>query len=391
MFHTLQKQLEHCQENNLYRQMKTIYSASGPRVIYKGRETLMLASNNYLGLANDPRLRKAAISAIKRYGTGSSGSRLTTGNLTIHRQLEEALAQFKGTEDALLFSSGYMANVGTLAALGHKGSFIFSDELNHASIIDGCRLSQAQVKIYHHNDLNHLEALLSENNSCSRRLIVTDGVFSMDGDMASLAEIVQLAQRYGAMVMVDDAHGTGVLGKKGTGTVEYFGLGEAVDIQVGTLSKALGGEGGFIAGKKVLIDFLRNYARSFIFSTAPSPGVVGAALAALKIVREEPERRKRLFQNACCLHQKLLRLGLKLVSGETQIIAVLIGSATAALTFSQKLEEHGVFVPAIRPPSVPEGMSRLRVTVMSEHTPADLGWAEDAFQKVSLEVKIKEF
>ncbi len=391
MFYTLQKQLEQRQEKNLYRCLKTIYSAAGPRVIYEGREMLMLASNNYLGLANDPRLKEAAISAIKRYGTGSSGSRLTTGNLIIHRQLEEALAQFKSTEDALLFSSGYMANIGTLAALGQKGSVIFSDELNHASIIDGCRLSQAKVKIYRHNDLNHLEALLSENDSCSGRLIVTDGVFSMDGDMAPLPEIAQLAQHYGAMVMVDDAHGTGVLGKKGAGTVEYFGLGEAVDIQVGTLSKALGGEGGFVAGKKVLIDYLRNLARSFIFSTAPSPGVVGAALASLEIVREEPERRTRLYQNARCLRQKLSGTGLKLVSGETQIIAILIGSAATALALSQKLEEHGVFVPAIRPPSVPEGMSRLRVTVMSEHTPADLEWAEEAFQKVSQEVKTKGF
>ncbi|WP_245574276.1 8-amino-7-oxononanoate synthase [Desulfovirgula thermocuniculi] len=334
------------------------------------------------GLTNHPRVKAAAIEAIEKWGTGSGGSRLTTGNFRLHRQLEERLARFKGTEDAVVFNTGYMANLGTVSALVTRGDLVVSDELNHASIIDGCRLSRATVKVYRHKDLAHLRNILSaERAACRRCLIVTDGVFSMDGDVAPLPELLDLAEEFQALLMVDDAHATGVLGKKGAGTVEYFGLEGRGIIQMGTLSKALGAEGGYVAGDAALIDYLRNRARSFIFSTALSPPVIAAAMAALDVLEEEPHLLTQLHANVQFLYQGLKEMGFQVLPTESAVIPLMVGDARQALALSAKLAERGVLVPAIRPPTVPEGTSRLRITVMATHTPEDLQWALDAFRQ----------
>jgi 8-amino-7-oxononanoate synthase len=368
----LQEELNKIAKNGLYRKLRRMESAASHRVIVEGREMLMFASNNYLGLADDPRLIRAACQAIETYGTGSSGSRLTTGNTLLHEQLEEHLARFKGTESAIVFNTGYMANIAALTSLVGEGDVILSDALNHASIIDGCRLSRAKTVIYRHSDVEDLEKKLKESAHFRQRLIVTDGVFSMDGNIALLPEIVALAEKYQALVMVDDAHATGVLGNNGAGTAEHFGLKDRIPVQLGTLSKALGSEGGYIAGKKVLVDFLLNRARPFIFSTALSPGVVASALQALDIVENEPERRWRLNHSSSYVRQELSRLGFHVLDGETPIIAVLIGEADTAVAFSKRLEDYGIFAPAIRPPTVPVGSSRIRITLMATHTDEDI-------------------
>ncbi|WP_047152075.1 8-amino-7-oxononanoate synthase [Aneurinibacillus tyrosinisolvens] len=384
----LQEALNELTKKGLYRQLRRIESAASHRVIMEGREMLMFASNNYLGLANDPRLIRAACQAIEKYGTGSSGSRLTTGNTILHEQLEERLAHFKGTESAIVFNTGYMANIAALTSLVGEGDVIFSDALNHASIIDGCRLSRAQTVIYRHSDILDLEEKLKASSHFRRRLIVTDGVFSMDGNIAPLPDIVSLTERYKAFVMVDDAHATGVLGSSGRGTADHFGLKDKISVQLGTLSKALGAEGGYIAGKKELIDFLLNRARPFIFSTALSPGVMASALEALNIVENEPERRKRLHHSSLYVRQELSRMGFRVLDGETPILAVLIGEAETAVAFSKKLETNGIFAPAIRPPTVPAGSSRIRITVMSTHTDEDIKELIESFGIVGKEMGV---
>jgi len=357
----------------LRRSLRRMDGAAGREVLVEGRPLLMCASNNYLGLADDPRLQQGAIEALTRYGTGSGGSRLTTGNTALHEALEQEIAAFKGTEAALLFNTGYMANLAALTTLVGPGDLILSDQLNHASLIDGARLSRAEVAVYPHSDLGDLEdRLMQAKGQYGRLLIVTDGVFSMDGDIANLPAICELAERFGADVLVDDAHATGVLGAKGAGTVDHFGLGGRVAVQMGTLSKALGAEGGYIAGSRQLIDYLLNRARPFIYSTAQSPAVLGAARAALRVVREEPERRAQLLQMANRLRRRLQDAGFEVVPGETPILGVLIGEAHAAVQFAQTLEAEGVFAPAIRPPTVAPGTSRIRLTLCATHTEADI-------------------
>jgi 8-amino-7-oxononanoate synthase len=378
----LRQELESIRNKGLYRRLRKMDSAASTRVIVDGREMLMCASNNYLGLANDPRLIEAAIEAIRKYGTGSSGSRLTTGNTALHEQLEERIARFKGTEAAIVFNTGYMANVAAMTALATAGDVIFSDEWNHASLIDGCRLSKADVVIYRHADLKDLEEKLMRYRSGKRNLIVTDGVFSMDGDIANLPGIVELAERYGAWVMVDDAHATGVLGRRGAGTVEHFDLHGRVHIQMGTLSKAVGAEGGYIAGTRELIEYLRNCARPFIFSTALSPGVIGTALTAFDLIENEPERRARLYAIGKKVREELLQMGFRVMPGETPILPILIGEAERAVEFSSYLEEQGIFAPAIRPPSVPQGTSRIRLTLMATHTDEDVRDILDSFSRI---------
>lgn len=381
MFGFLEKELELLKESHLYRQLPgPLEGFTGPRANINGQEVLLFSSNNYLGMSHHPRVKAAAKEAVERWGTGSGGSRLTTGNFVLHRQLEERIALFKGTEDAIVFSSGYLANLGVISALMGRGDLVLSDELNHASIIDGCRLSRATVKVFRHRDVAHLrDILLAERNSYRRCLIVTDGVFSMDGDIAPLPYLLQLAEEFQALLMVDDAHATGVLGKRGAGTVEHFGLEGKDIIQMGTLSKALGSEGGYVTGNAILVDYLRNRARSFIFSTALSPPVVAAAIAALDVLEEEPHLLDQLHANVCQLYRGLKEMGFEVLPTESAIIPLMVGEANRALALSEALAEKGVFVPAIRPPTVPEGTSRLRITVMATHKPEDIQRALEAF------------
>jgi len=370
----------------LHRELRRLESAQSPRVIIDNREVIMLASNNYLGLSTEQGIKEAVIRVIQKYGTGSGGSRLTTGNYDLHEQLERELADFKKTEDALVFNTGYMANVGVLTTVVGAEDVIICDKLNHASIIDGCRLSKAKLLVYKHGDLARLEKILKRASKYRRRLIVTDGVFSMDGDLAPLPEIVELAEKYQALVMVDDAHGTGVLGSKGAGTIEHFGLEGKIDIQIGTLSKALAAEGGFVAGSKELIDLLRNKARSFIYSTALAPATIAASLASLRYLQSHPELLNNLWRNINLLKDGLEDLGYELLSSNSAIIPIMIGNTEQTMRLSKSLLEEGVLAPGIRPPTVPRGMSRIRVTVMANHSVADIKEVLEVFTGVKKEI-----
>lgn len=376
----IREQLADLRQQGLFRELKTLSSPQQPIVVKEGREYLLLASNSYLGISTHPELMAAAQQAIAQYGTGSGGSRLISGNCLLHEELERALADFKNTEAAIVFNTGYMANLGVISSLAGSGDVIFSDELNHASIIDGCKLSRAKVVVYRHCDLGHLEVLLAGTSTTGRKLIVTDGVFSMDGDLAPLPGIVNLAREYQAMVMVDDAHGTGVLGTNGRGTVEYFGLENQVDIQLGTLSKALASEGGFVAGSKELIQYLRNRARTFIYSTGLAPGVIAASLAALQVVDQEPWRRKTLSANANHLREGLAAMGYRVTPTCTPIIPVITGGTEPTIALASAIDEGGLFAPAIRPPTVPPETCRLRVTVMATHTTEQIIQALEIFR-----------
>jgi len=363
--------LQQIKSDGLYRRMKYLQSPQSAHVRIADQDILMLSSNSYLGLCTDSRLQEAACNAVARYGTGSGGSRLTTGSYEIHQTLEAEIAAFKGTEAALIFNTGYMANVGVISALADKKWVIFSDKLNHASIIDGCRLSGAEIVVYAHGDPQDLERKVR-----SRRgrpgLIVTDGLFSVDGDIAPLPAIVEIAQKHRMLVMVDDAHATGVLGEKGGGTPDYFGLAGGIDIAMGTFSKALASEGGFIAGTRSLIDYLANTARSFIFSTALSPATIAVSLAALSIVRNEPDLRQTLLVHSAWFRKKLRAAGFNVPDHPTPIISMILGRPDTAVAFSEELLDRGIFVSAIRPPTVPEGASRLRINLMATHTREDL-------------------
>jgi 8-amino-7-oxononanoate synthase len=324
-------------------------------------------ANDYLGLAADPRLAAAARRAIEQCGWGSGASPLVTGRTELHAELERKLAEFEGTEAALLFPTGYAANAGTIAALVGKGDVVCSDELNHASIIDGCRLSGAAVHVYPHRDLTHLRQLLRESRG-GRRLIVTDSLFSMTGDLAPLAALCELAERHECMLLVDEAHATGVFGPRGRGVCEVEGVEEAVSVRVGTLSKAFGSLGGFVAGPQRLIDWLTNRARPYVFSTAAPAAVAAAGIAALDIVQNDPERRTNLLQLAEHLRRQLLRHGLSYGSSFSQIVPVVVGDPRRAVRAAGELRSRGYFVPAIRPPSVPEGQSLLRISLTALHT-----------------------
>lgn len=370
----------------LYRAPKTIEGPPGPEVTVEGKRVLLFASNDYLGLANDPRVREGAIRAVERYGAGAGASRLVSGDLALHRELERRLAALKRTDDAIVFGSGYLANIGAITALAGPGDAIYSDELNHASIIDGCRLSRADVRVYRHRDADHLEALLRQDiGRFRRRLIVTDAVFSMDGDLAPLRELADLAERHGAMLMADEAHATGVLGPRGAGAVELFGLEGRVPVIMGTLSKALGSVGGFVAGSRALVDYLRNRARGFVFTTGLPPAAAGAALAALDIVEGEPWRRMRTLELARRLASGLEVMGYRVLPTESAVVPVLVGGAQQTVALSEALFRCGVFCPAIRPPTVPEGKSRLRVTPMATHSEQHIGRALEAFARARQE------
>lgn len=386
----LLQELVRLKHEDLYRSYHLIEGEQLPRVRIGGREVIMLSSNNYLGLATHPNLKKAAKEAIERYGCGAGASRLIAGTMEIHEQLEDRIARFKGAEAALVFNSGYVANLGLVSSLVGRNDVVFSDELNHASIIDGCRLSKAEVKVYPHKDVAGLEALLAQSARSRRKLIVTDSVFSMDGDIAPLPDIVYLAKRYGAMVMVDDAHATGVIGKDGRGVPGLFGLEDAIDIQMGTLSKALGCFGAYVVGSRQLKEFLINKCRSFIFTTALPPSVIASALAAFDLLESEPWRREAIQANADFLRTGLRSLGYDVAGSETQIIPVVVGDSARAILFSKMLLERGVFACGVRPPTVPEGQSRLRATVMATHTREDLQQALNAFVAVGKELGLIE-
>jgi 8-amino-7-oxononanoate synthase len=365
------ERLEELREGGLQRRLRLVSGPQGPHVLLDGRPVLLLCSNNYLGLADHPRVRGAAAEAAMRWGAGAGASRLISGNMEPHRRLERRLAEFKGYEAALLFGSGYLANIGAISALAKRGGIVFSDELNHASIVDGCRLSRAETFVYRHGDVEHLAWGLREAQGRGS-LIVTDGVFSMDGDVAPLQALVGLARRHGCRLMVDEAHATGALGPGGRGSVAAAGLGGEVDLIVGTLGKALGSYGAYVCGNRELVDYLVNTARPFIFSTAPPPPVLAAALAALELLQSGPHRVKRLSANAAVLREALAAEGLAVGGSRTQIVPVGVGEAARAMELSERVLERGVFAQGIRPPTVPEGSSRLRFTVMATHRAGEL-------------------
>jgi 8-amino-7-oxononanoate synthase len=374
----LDAELADLEARALRRGLIPLESASDGEVVVRGRPVLLLSSNNYLGLATHPALRAAAAAAIARWGCGAGASRLICGHFELHAAVEAKLAAFHGTEAALLFPSGYQANVGALGALVGRGDRVFSDALNHASIIDGCRLSRATVHVYPHGDVEALARMLAAAPPGGRRLVVTDSVFSMDGDRAPLPELVAVAEQYHSWLMLDEAHATGVLGPRGAGLAEACGLAGRVAVHVGTLSKALGGAGGYVAGSRALIDALVNRARSFVYTTGIAPAAAAAAGAALDVIAAEPERRHALLRNAAHLREGLRRLGFA-VGGDTHILPVMVGDNGQALALAAALLERGVLVQAIRPPTVPPGTARLRVTPMATHTPAQLDRALAAF------------
>jgi 8-amino-7-oxononanoate synthase len=386
----IDEELKRIHDKNLFRILTELQSGQSPEILIDGKTYILLASNNYLGLTTDPRVKEAAQRALEKYGTGSGGSRLVSGSTDLHRELEERIAAFKKTEAAILFSSGYLANVGTISAMVGPGDIIYSDELNHASIIDGCRLSHAQIKIYKHRDIDHLASLLSSDNPRNKKLIVTDTVFSMDGDLAPLPELVELAEKHGCMLMIDEAHATGVLGERGSGATEYFGVEDRVPIVMGTLSKAVGSLGGYVAGSKRLIDFLRNRARTYIFDTSLPASSLAASLAAIDIIEFEPERREYLWRLIEKFKSGLQKnIGLEILPSHSAVIPVLIGEAQPTLDFARLLRENGVFTPAVRPPSVPPGKCRIRATLMATHKEEHIDLALRAFKAAYDSISIK--
>jgi 8-amino-7-oxononanoate synthase len=386
----IQDELQALKNASLYRRLRSVEGEQGPTLTVDGQEVVNFSSNNYLGLANHPALREAAKDAIDRYGCGSGASRLISGNMTLHEELEAKLAQLKGTESALVFNSGFQANVGIISTLIGQGDAVFSDALNHASIIDGCRLSRAQVYVYGHADLQQLEDCLKQASACRRKLIVTETLFSMDGDEAPLEKIVDLAEKYNAFLMVDEAHATGIYGPDGAGVVAKLGLGGRVLVQMGTLGKALGGFGAYVAGSARLRDLIINRCRSFVFTTSLPPAVMAMAIAALDIVKREPERRRRLWENCASLQSGLKALGYTISNGQSQIMPLMVGDADECMRLSEQLLGRGVFAQGIRPPTVPPGTSRLRITVMATHSSEHLQRALGAFAEVAKKQRIED-
>jgi glycine C-acetyltransferase len=383
----LRDELAKLEADGLLLHPRTLDGPTGARSSFDGREVINLASNNYLGLANHPRMNRAAADAALALGAGSGAVRTIAGSMSIHRELERRFAAFKHAEAALMFQSGFTANAGTVAAILTPDDVIVSDRLNHASIIDGARLSKAEIKVFEHKDADHADRLLAETARPGRhQLLITDGVFSMEGDIAPLPALAEVAERRGAVMMLDDAHASGVLGPTGGGTVEHFGLHGRVDVQVGTLSKAIGVLGGFIAGPTPLIEWLQNRGRPYLFSTSPPPSVVAACIEALDILRDEPERLERLWSNTRLLKEGLHGLGFDTGMSETPITPVITGEEETTQTFARRLFEEGVFTPAIVFPTVGRGRARVRAIVTADHTPEDLAEALATFERVGKEL-----
>ena len=377
--HLLQAGLEDRDRRAIRRRLRLLDGGIGPRVTIDGRSVIQLCSNDYLGLAAHPAVARAAADAALEHGAGAGSARLIVGTSTAHAALERDVAALKRTEAAVVLSSGYHANTGVLPILAGAEDVIFSDELNHASLIDGCRLSRAAVRVYRHADAGHLERLLREADGFRRRLVVTETVFGMDGDLAPLADVVESARRHDAWVVVDEAHATGVFGRNGGGLVSQLGLTDAVDVQIGTLSKALGSLGGYVAGSAALVDWVINAARTFIYTTALPPAAVAAARTAIAVLAAEPERRDRVWSHAAWLRARLTGIGYRLGPSRSPILPVLVGGADEAVRLSEALLARGVLAPAIRPPTVPDGTARLRVAPTATHTASDLAAAIDAF------------
>ena len=365
----------------VWRWPRLLESPQEPVARYDGCEVINLCSNNYLGLANHPALKAAALEAVARFGVGSGAVRTIAGNMSIHQELETELAAFKHTEATLLYQSGFSANAGTVAAILEKGDVVVSDELNHASLIDGCRLSGADKKIYPHKDVGAARRMLAESRGARRVLLITDGVFSMDGDIAPLPDLVAAAEEYGAIMMVDDAHASGVVGKDGRGTVDHFGMHGRVHVQVGTLSKAFAGLGGYVAGSRALIEWLMHRARPLLFSTSHPPSVAASALAAVRLVQHEPDLIRRLWDNTRFFKDGLRRLGFDTGNSETPITPVIIGDEARAMQFSDRLFEEGVFAVGLAFPTVPRGKARVRTIVTAGHRVEHLERALAAFQR----------
>ena len=379
----LAQEINGLKEQGLYNNIRTIGSAQGARLIVDGKDVLNFCSNNYLGLANHPKIVEAAKEATKKYGVGPAAVRTIAGTTDLHVELEERLAKFKGAEDVITFQSGFTANLGAISALVGKEDVIFSDRLNHASIIDGCRLSGAKIVAYEHNDPGALEDAIKDNASSYRRsLIITDGVFSMDGDIAPLPDLVEVAKKYDILIMVDDAHGEGVLGKGGRGIVDHFSLHSKVDIEVGTMSKAFGVVGGMVAGDKVIIEWLRQRGRPFLFSSAVTAPDAAACLAAVDLLEESTELVDKLWANAKYFKDEMKKLGFDTGVSKTPITPVMLGEAPLAQQFSRELFENGVFAMAIGFPTVAKGKARIRVMISAAHDNDDLGQGLDAFAKV---------
>ena len=388
MFETLAQELQNLDARDLRRRLNEVEEVlPGGKVRVGGRVLLNLSSNDYLGLSQDPRLIYAAQEAVTRWGAGAGASRLVAGHLALHREVEDRLAAFKGTEAAVIFSTGYMANLGVISALVGPGDTVFSDKLNHASIYDGVRLSGAALARFPHGDMSRLENLLQKAGA-GRRLIVTDSVFSVDGDLAPLNDLVELKERYGAVLMVDEAHATGVLGPQGAGLAEELGLTSRVEVHMGTFSKALGSLGGYVAGDRRLIDYLHNRARSFIYSTALPPPVLGAIGAALEVVSQEPQRRKYLLAEAENFREALIQTGFDLLGSETQIVPVLVGENARTLEVAARLKEQGLLAVAFRPPTVTPGRARLRFSLSAAHRRDDLAAARQAIIAVGREMAL---
>ena len=385
MYEFFKEQLDTKVQNHNLRTLKEYCPIDAVRVKRDDKEYLMMASNNYLGLTFDSRVIEGALKGTQQYGTGSGGSRLVSGTFPLFTELENELAKFKNTEKALVFNTGYMANVGTISAIADKNTIIFSDALNHASIIDGCRLSRGAVKAYSHCDVDELKYLLKQVDRNARKLIVTDGVFSMDGDIAPLDKLYELSRDYNALLMVDDAHATGTIGN-GHGTAAYFGLEKEVDIQLGTLSKSLGSVGGYVAANSTIIDYLVNTSRSFIFSTALSPADIGAALAALHVLESDVSVLQRLHENVNYMADQLISMGIN-ATNETPIFPILIGSNEDTLAVSDYLYEAGIIGTAIRPPTVPIGESRIRLTVTAAHNKEQIDYVCHTLHKAMKTVK----
>jgi 8-amino-7-oxononanoate synthase len=367
--------------HNLYPYFRTIESAQDPEIILNGRKMIMVGSNNYLGLTSHPKVKEAAIAAIRKYGTGCAGSRFLNGTLDIHVQLEEKLARFMRKEAALIFSTGFQVNLGVISALVGKDDIVVIDKMDHASIIDGCRLSFGDIKKYRHNDMADLERLLKEYEE-KDKLVIIDGVFSMEGDIAPLPEIIALVKKYGARLMVDDAHGIGVLGETGRGTAEHFGLEDEVDLIMGTYSKSLASIGGFISGSADIIHYIKHFARSLIFSASPPPASVASVSAALDIIEDEPERRIQLWKNTRKMQNGFNALGFQTGHSETPIIPVIVGDDEKAFVMAMMLQDEGVFANATVTPAVPSGMALIRTSYMATHTDEHLDIVLSTFEKI---------
>lgn len=384
----IEEEIEKLKEAGLYKHIRTIQSPVGAEIVVDGAKVLNFCSNNYLGFANHPKLKKAAKEAIDKYGVGPAAVRTIAGTMDLHLKLEKMLAEFKKAEDVISFQSGLVANISTIPALVGETDVIFSDELNHASIIDGCRLSKATVVRFKHADTEDLEKVIKENLNYPKKLIITDGVFSMDGDIAPLDKIVEVAEKYDCITMVDDAHGEGVLGEAGRGIVDHYKLHGRVDVEVGTLSKAFGVVGGFVAGKKVIVDWLRQKARPFLFSSAATPADVAASIEAVKILSNSGSLVEKLWDNAKYFKTGLTKAGFDIGQSTTPITPIMLGDAKLAVEFSKKLFEKGIFAVAIGYPTVPMGKARIRVMISAAHTKEHLDKAIKIFSEVGKEMKV---